>query len=76
MTADELGQIYNDITVTNAPFTLGRVNVNTAPAAVLACLPGVDVNAAQQMVDYRDSNPNSLGTIAWVVDALGGIRQP
>jgi len=71
MTADEFAQIYNDITVTNAPFTIGRVNINTAPAAVLACLPGMDFNSAQQLVNYRRSNPASLTSIAWIVDALG-----
>ncbi|HEU5124363.1 MAG TPA: hypothetical protein VFW05_09900, partial [Verrucomicrobiae bacterium] len=38
MTADEFSQIYNDITATTNSFTIGRVNVNTASAAVLACL--------------------------------------
>ncbi len=71
MTADEFAQIYNDITVTNTPFTVGRVNVNTAPAAVLACLPGMNADAAQQLVSYRQSNPASLTSFAWIVDALG-----
>ena len=71
MTADEFALIYNDITVTNAPFTIGRVNINTAPVAVLACLPGMDFNAAQQLVNHRQSNPLRLTSIAWIVDALG-----
>jgi len=71
MTADEFAQIYNDITVTNASFTIGRVNINTAPAAVLACLPGMDLNSAQQLVNHRLSNPVGLTSIAWIVDALG-----
>jgi type II secretory pathway component PulK len=71
MTAGEFAQIYGDITVTNAPFTIGRVNINTAPAAVLACLPGMDFNSAQQLVNYRQSNPATLTSIAWIVDALG-----
>jgi type II secretory pathway component PulK len=71
MTSDEFAQIYNDITTTNAPFTIGRVNINTAPAAVLACLPGMDFNSAQQLVNYRQSNPAGLTSFAWIVDALG-----
>lgn len=71
MTADEFAQIYNDITTTNAAFTIGRVNINTAPAVVLACLPGMDLGTAQQLVNYRQSNPASLTSIAWIVDALG-----
>jgi type II secretory pathway component PulK len=71
MTADEFAQIYNDITATNASFTVGRVNINTASATVLACLPGMDANTAQQLVSYRESNPSGLASIAWVADALG-----
>ncbi|HKS35926.1 MAG TPA: type II secretion system protein GspK [Verrucomicrobiae bacterium] len=74
MTADEFALIYNDITVTNAPFTNGRVNINTAPVAVLACLPGMDFDSAQQLVNYRQSNPASLTSIAWIMDALGSGR--
>jgi len=71
MTADEFAQIYNNITVTNAAYTVGRVNINTAPVAVLACLPGMNLSLAQTAVQYRNSNPSALGSIAWIVDALG-----
>ena len=71
MTADDFALIYNDISATNTPFTVGRVNINTAPAAVLACLPGMDLNSAQQLVNYRLSNPTRLSSIAWIADALG-----
>jgi hypothetical protein len=71
MTSDEFGLIYNDVTATNAPFSTGRVNINTAPPAVLACLPGMDANSIQQIVTYRESNPTRLASVAWLVDALG-----
>jgi len=67
----EFAEIYPDIAVGTAPFTQGRVNINTANVTVLASLPGMDPNSAQQVVSYRQSNPNNLGTIAWIVDALG-----
>jgi DNA uptake protein ComE-like DNA-binding protein len=67
----EFAEIYPDLTVGTAPFTQGRVNINDADVTVLASLPGMDPNSAQQVVSYRQSNPNSLGTIAWIVDALG-----
>ena len=47
------------------------MNINTASVTVLASLPGMDPNSAQQVVNYRQSNPNNLGSIAWIVDALG-----
>jgi DNA uptake protein ComE-like DNA-binding protein len=73
MTADEFSKIANSITsVTNA-FIEGRVNVNTAGAAVLASLPGLDSNPqlADTLINYRQSNPDKLGSVAWIVDALG-----
>jgi type II secretory pathway component PulK len=71
MTADEFGEIYNDITATTNAYTVGRVNVNTAPAEVLACLPGMDYTTAQQLVNYRESNAIDYNSFAWIVDALG-----
>jgi DNA uptake protein ComE-like DNA-binding protein len=73
MTSDEFATIANQITLTNGPYILGRVNVNTASAAVLASLPGLDSNPdlAQTLVDYRQTNPDKLTSIAWVLDALG-----
>jgi len=70
MTADEFGLIYRDITVGTARYKRGLVNINTAPATVLACLPGLDENTAQQIVNYRQTAAN-LSSIAWIVDALG-----
>ncbi len=71
LTESEFEQIYDDITASSSQFVVGRVNINTAPAAVLACLPGMDLNTAQQVVNYRESNATSLYTVAWLVDALG-----
>ena len=71
MTADEFSQIYHDATVSTSQYTRGRVNINTASATVLACLPGMDAGTAQQMLNYRQQNPNNLASIAWIVDALG-----
>lgn len=71
MTADEFSQIYHDITATTNSFTIGRVNVNTASAAVLACLPGLNADTAQQLVTYRENNSINYNSFAWIVDALG-----
>jgi DNA uptake protein ComE-like DNA-binding protein len=71
MTADEFATIYSDITATTNTYTTGRVNINTASAAVLACIPGLDSSTAQQIVSYRESNSGTYSSIAWIVDALG-----
>jgi len=54
------------------------VNVNTANADVLAALfMGANVDqqtaesAAQTLISYRQQNPNNIGSIAWIIDALG-----
>jgi hypothetical protein len=54
------------------------VNVNTANADVLtAMFMGLNQDeqtaqsAAQTLVTYRQQNPSSLGSVAWIIDALG-----
>ena len=72
MTSDEFAQIAAYITVTNGSNIVGRINVNTASAVVLASLPGITLDLAQQLASYRQSSStNALGSIAWIVDALG-----
>ena len=71
MTSTEFALIGTNLTTTSGSYIQGRVNINTASAAVLACLMGGDVGAAQQLVNYRQNNPNNLLSIAWVIDALG-----
>lgn len=70
MTVDEFALVANDITVATGSYVTGRVNVVTASATVLACLPGQDANSAAQLISYRQSNPDKLTSIAWVVEAL------
>jgi DNA uptake protein ComE-like DNA-binding protein len=43
--------LLDALTTTPDPFRLGLVDVNTAPAAVLASLPGLDADAAEAIVD-------------------------
>ncbi len=66
MSQTQFMQIEGSIIGTN---TVGLVNVNTASAAVLQCLPGMDINKATQVVNYRQSNqsnPNNMNTLAWL----------
>lgn len=71
MTADEFALIGTNLTASSGTYVEGRVNVNTASAAVLACLLEGDTAVAEQLVNYRQANPNNLTSIAWVKDALG-----
>ena len=70
LTADEFAQIANDITTTNSPYVEGLINVNTASAEVLACIPGIGTDKAASLVSYRQSNPDKLTSVAWVAEVL------
>lgn len=65
---DELPVIVDGFTTLKSPLAVGRVNINTAPAEVLAALPGIDETAAGEMVTRRaDLTPEQKATIAWPV---------
>ena len=70
MKLEEFELIANDLTVTNSAIIEGRINVNTASAAVLACIPGIGYNNAPALVSYRLSNSSKLATVAWVSEVL------
>ncbi len=71
MTLEEFEQIAPEITATDGDFIEGLVNVNTAPEAVLACIPGIGPQYAPALVSYRQTHPDRLSSVAWVVDVLG-----
>ena len=68
MSMQEFEQIASEITVTNATVP-GLVNVNTASAAVLSCIPGIGTENAEKLVNYRRGN-QSTNSIAWVAQVL------
>jgi DNA uptake protein ComE-like DNA-binding protein len=58
--------------VTVAQKTIGLINVNTAPAQVLACLPGMTTADATSMVSARGSLTSiTPGDTSWVSQAVG-----
>lgn len=67
MTADQFALIEADL---RNPGIDGLINVNTASAAVLACLPGIGTDKAASMVAYRESHSGTVSSIAWVKDIL------
>jgi len=71
MTPDEFALIARDITTTNGSYVEGRVNINTARAEVLACIPGIGVDRAPDVVNYRLNNSAKLTSVLWLADALG-----
>jgi len=68
--ADELPVIMDRLTAGSSGSrrrATGLVNINTARAEVLATLPGLDANLAQEIVDVRGSlDAEAKGTVAWL----------
>ncbi len=73
LTPEEFALISDQITVVEGDYIEGRVNINTAPAAVLSCLPGLaeSPDLVTTIINYRLSNPDKLDSVAWLVDAIG-----
>jgi hypothetical protein len=52
------------------PTLTGMININTATATALACVPGIGLQMAPQVLTYRQSNPAMVPSITWLVSAL------
>ncbi len=59
LSATELAQLTPKITMKSGTYAVGLINVNTASAAVLACVPGITTDLASQIVAAR---PGLTGT--------------
>ena len=70
MTATEFASIETEITADTGTTIQGRVNVNTASAAVLTCIPGIGEDKALELVNYRLSNASAVDSVAWVTQVL------
>jgi len=66
----EFARVQTDLANAGTATTRGLVNVNTAPEAVLACLPGIGSDGAREMVAYRLAHPDELTSIAWLTQVL------
>jgi hypothetical protein len=54
------------------PSIVGLINVNTATATALSCIPGIGQTLAPQILNYRQGNPPVIPSISWLKSALGG----
>jgi type II secretory pathway component PulK len=69
MKADEFSQIADRLTTPDKDILTGLVNVNTAPKAVLLCLPGLEDSDVEAMLSRRSSG-KGLDSVAWVTEVL------
>jgi type II secretory pathway component PulK len=67
--AEEFSQIADRLTTRNEDILPGLVNVNTAPKAVLLCLPGLEDSDVEALLSRRNSG-KGLDSIAWVTEVL------
>lgn len=51
-----LMEIADDVTTTDDKTQSGAININTAGANVLVCLPGIDRDLAQKIISHRQSS--------------------
>ncbi len=78
MSSSDFAKISDAVTTSTNAYIRGRVNINTAGLDVLTALltgAGLDENTAsgtaQSLITYRQQNQNNLGSVAWLLDALG-----
>ncbi|NLF31061.1 MAG: helix-hairpin-helix domain-containing protein [Planctomycetes bacterium] len=68
---DRFAAFVDRLAVTSATVLPGRVNVNTAAAEVLACLPGLDPTTAASLVRHRETADSAqLRSIGWLLTVL------
>jgi DNA uptake protein ComE-like DNA-binding protein len=67
--AEEFSQIVDRLTTSDEETFPGLVNVNTAPKAVLLCLPGLEESDVEALLSRRSSG-QGLNSIAWVTEVL------
>lgn len=66
---EEFSQIVDRLTTSDEETLPGLVNVNTAPKAVLLCLPGLEESDVEALLSRRNSG-DGLDSIAWVTEVL------
>jgi type II secretory pathway component PulK len=69
MSAADFASIETEISTESGTTIVGRINVNTASAAVLTCIPGIE-DKAVELVNYRLANTDAVDTVAWVTKVL------
>jgi type II secretory pathway component PulK len=77
MDPKEFALIDDYIMIGDEDWIVGRVNVNTASSAVLACIPGISQEQARDLVEYREGKGEELDSVVWILDKLeltGALR--
>lgn len=74
MTTTEFASVESQLSVSAETSIMGRVNVNTASATVLECLPGMTQALAEQIVNTRQNQTSDqLASISWVAGTITDV---
>ena len=69
VTEENLAELLNSYTLNSKQILPGKVNINTAPANILAQVPGIDENLATTIASTRVSiTPEKSRSIAWLLE--------
>ncbi len=70
MTAEEFGKMIDKVATTDEDTLKGLVNVNTASAPVLLCLPGLEQSDVDALIAKRQEEGVDTDNILWVTEVL------
>ncbi len=70
VTDAEADQLADALTAADGDFIVGLINANTATEAVLACVPGIGVEHASELIAARAKRSTPATNLAWVADVL------
>lgn len=69
LTADDWRGALDAVTTTSDWYLPGRIDINHAPVEVLAALPGLDADKAEQIADLRQRlDEDTLQSPYWLID--------
>jgi DNA uptake protein ComE-like DNA-binding protein len=69
-TAEEFAQIETDVTTDTGEYSPGRVNINSASATVLECIPGIGIENVDAIINYRLTQNETLTSLGWLSEVL------
>jgi hypothetical protein len=70
LTKQRFPLVVDKLTVVDDATVQGMVNINTAPKAVLLCLPGITDEIAVKIMEYRTTPGNDLSNMGWLLNVV------
>jgi len=71
LTPTEFAEVSGSLCMSNAAYSNGLINVNTASLPVLECVPGITASTAAQIISTRQSQTTPVPNLSWVATILG-----